>query len=263
VTAVGYQLGEGLMPMVMVTLLAILSWREVWLFVAVSLLVIALPIVWLSFAEGRQPVDTVSKQHLSSVHHWTRREVMQDPSFWLVCTAVLAPAFIGTSIFFHQLHIGAIKGWDPAVIAATFPLLAVSNVSCGLLAGYFIDRFNARRLLPIAYLPLALGCHLLAIAEHTAAAWLFMACLGVAGGFSSTIMSAIWPEMYGTRHLGAVRSLVFAGMVFASALGPGVTGALIDTGIGFEWQLEIMALYCVLITLMLVPLSQHLCKRTR
>ncbi|UUP19628.1 hypothetical protein [Nitratireductor thuwali] len=65
--------------------------------------------------------------------------------------------------------------------------------------------------------------------------------LGVSSGFSNTLMGALWPEVYGTRFLGAVRAMTVAVMVFASAMGPGLTGYLIDLGVSFPLQVLVMA----------------------
>ena len=70
-----------------------------------------------------------------------------------------------------------------------------------------------------------------------------MAFMGVSYGFSSTISGAIWPELYGTRHLGAIRSVVISTMVLATAMGPGITGLLIDAGVPFSLQLAGMGAY--------------------
>ena len=58
-------------------------------------------------------------------------------------------------------------------------------------------------------------------------------------------MGAMWAELYGTRHLGSIRSVSMAFMVFSTALGPGLTGTLIDWGIPFEAQCVPMALYAL------------------
>lgn len=54
----------------------------------------------------------------------------------------------------------------------------------------------------------------------------------------------MWAELYGTRHLGAIRSLVTAGMVLATSLAPGLMGLLLDAGIRLVTQLLAMAGYC-------------------
>ncbi len=77
------------------------------------------------------------------------------------------------------------------------------------------------------------------------AAALTMALIGAAHGASATIMTAFWAEFFGTRHLGAIRSLLAAIMVFGSAVGPGLTGLWIDRGVSFPDQLPVFALWFV------------------
>ena len=68
-------------------------------------------------------------------------------------------------------------------------------------------------------------------------------------GAAQGLLGAIWPEYYGTRHLGAIRSLVVAMTVAASAIGPGITGFLIDVNVGFEFQCLAMAAYLVVVSI--------------
>ena len=86
----------------------------------------------------------------------------------------------------------------------------------------------------------------------------FMFLLGTSYGISTAVFGAIWPENYGVRHLGSIRSIVSAAMVFSSALGPGLTGWLIDNSVRFETQLVIMSVYCFLTMLILFPVSRVL-----
>jgi len=80
----------------------------------------------------------------------------------------------------------------------------------------------------------------------------FMFLLAISYGFSSAIFGTIWPETYGTAHLGAIRAAAAAAMVFASAIGPGITGWCIDRGIGFDFQLVVMAGYCLFAAIAMV-----------
>jgi len=187
--------------------------------------------------------------------------VLRDPCFWAVCIGVLAPAFIGTSVFFHQIHLSELKGWTPTVIASSFTVMSITSVCVGLLAGQMIDRLSARQLLPYFLFPLALGCSVLSLGAPPLTMWVFMLLLGMSYGISGAVFGAIWPEVYGLRHLGSVRAVVSAAMVFASALGPGLTGWLIDRGIGFEIQMLCMSAYCVATMLVLFPVSKKLHER--
>ena len=262
ITTTGHQLGEGLLPIALVALLALADWRVAWQLASVVLLLFALPLSYWCLSTPRSP-STKDLQITETGRQWTRSEALRDAPFWAVCTGVLAPSFIGTSVFFHQVHLSELKSWSSEVVAGSFVVMAISSVIVGLITGQLVDRFTARKLLPFFLFPLSIGCALLSIG---AAAWsmaVFMFLLGTSYGVSSAVFGAIWPEVYGTRHLGAIRSVVSAAMVFASALGPGLTGWLIDRGIGFEWQLLVMAIYCLATMLVLFRVSKTLDARLR
>ncbi len=262
VAGIGHQLGDGLLPIAVVWLLIFMEWRTVWLLAAVILVVLALPLSHVCLSKPRIP-SSADRDKFESGRQWTRAEVMRDVPFWIVCTGVLAPAFIGTSVFFHQVHLADIKQWGPTVVAASFVVLSVTSVTFGLITGQLIDRFSARVILPFFLFPLSLGCALLALLDAESAMPLFMCLLGISYGISSAVFGAIWPETYGTRHLGSIRAVVSATMVVASALGPGITGWLIDINVGFESQLLGMSIYCVVMMLVLFPVSRKLIRRNR
>jgi hypothetical protein len=50
-------------------------------------------------------------------------------------------------------------------------------------------------------------------------------------------------------------------MVFASAIGPGITGWCIDRGIGFDFQLLVMAGYCLFAAMAMVAAVRILERR--
>jgi len=252
ITSMGYQIGSGVLPLIVVSLIGLIGWRASWVLAAGLMILFALPVIYLLMKKERIPRGQLPEAEESeNIRQWTHGEVLADPIFWLMVTGVVAPSFIGTSVFFHQTHISEIKGWSRELIAASIALAAFTTVVFSLLSGLLIDRFSARQLLPTFLLPLGLGCLLLGWMISPVGIILYMLLHGVANGISNTLFGAIWPEVYGTRHLGAVRSLVMAAMVIASALGPGVTGWLIDLDIGFEFQLEIMGVYCLLNALLM------------
>jgi len=262
ITSMGHQIGVGVLPLIMVGLTGLIGWRASWVVAAASLVFVALPSVyWLMKTERIPRGQLVSVASSDSIHQWTRREVLMDPLFWIMLTTVMAPSFIGTSVFFHQAHIADIKMWSRELFAASIALMSVTTIVFTLIAGILIDRFTAKLFMAVFLLPLGIGCLVLGVWSIPFAIMAFMFLHGVAGGVSNAVFGAIWPEVYGTKHLGEVRSLVMAAMVIASAFGPGVTGWLIDVGIGIEAQLIVMGGYCVLSALAMIPVVRRLSRR--
>ena len=261
VAVIGHQAGEAVLPITVVTLAAYVSWRGTWFVAAAALLLVALPLIANLMAKERTPRGEASSANETG-RQWTRGEVMADPLFWAVVVGIMIPPFTGTSIFFHQDYLIELNGWSPSVYYGAFSLMAATTVVFALATGALVDRFGATKLLPVFFVPLGLSCLVAGTLATPWSAILFMMLLGTSYGISQTLFGALWPELYGTRHLGAVRSVVTAIMVFFTAAGPGLTGALIDLGIPFPDQLVAIGLWCFAVAVLMIFVSQRLQRRS-
>ena len=261
IVTVGHQLGEAVLPSLFVAIVAGVGWRSGWLFAAAMLVTIALPATYFLMRVERQPRSTDLPERTVAPRHWTRREVVRDPLFWLMAAGVFAPAFIGTTIYFHQDYLLEIRNWPAGIFASSFLVMATMTIIFAFITGFLIDWVGAVRVLPFFLFPLSLACLALWGIEHSWGIFLFMGLLGISYGISSTLFGALWPEIYGTVHLGAVRSLCVALMVLMSALGPGVTGVLIDLGVAYPSQVLAMGVYCLAASVVLLFVSRKIVHR--
>ena len=97
------------------------------------------------------------------------------------------------------------------------------------------------RLLPYYLIPQGLSLLAIAGSDHPGAAVIYMLASGVTVGLRVTIGGAIWAEIYGAAHLGGIRALATAFMVFSTALAPVTMGWWIDWGV----MMESIALGCI------------------
>jgi MFS family permease len=171
--------------------------------------------------------------------------MLRDARFYGLLPGLLAPAFIMTGVLFHQVHLVDVKGWTLAGFAASYPLYAGSATAASLGVGWLIDRYGAIQILPFYLLPLALSLALLGISDSLWAAAVFMTLMGATAGAATIVLGALLPELYGTAHLGAIRALSIALLVFATAISPGVIGWLIDQGLSLNLQFRVMSVYTV------------------
>ena len=237
VAGFGYSLGEALVPLAAVGLMALVGWRGLWVAAALFLLLLV-PLMLRLLRDERTPQSWAETSESTGLQgrHWTRAEALRHWMFWPVTAGVLGPPLIGTALFFQQARIAEAKGVGLATVAGSYPLYAAVTVCTSFAAGWLVDRLGARRLLPAYQLPMAAACLVLAF---TTAPWtvpLTFALCGLTQGTAVALLGALWPELYGTRHVGAIRGTAVAAMVFATALGPGLTGLLLDLGVGIEAQ---------------------------
>lgn len=253
----GLQAGAALIPLAAVYLEQRGGWRLPWVGGAVVLALVGFPVILklISVERVAQPCE----YHVKSSRHardWTRREVLRDPILYLILAGTLAPAFIGTTIFFYQGYLIKLRGYDPIVFAAAFPVMAVTTVVFGLLCGHLADRLGALRLLPILLIPVAAASLVIGLVRPTWGVYLFMFLAGVGNGFSQTLLGALWPEVYGLTNLGGIRAIVVSAMVLSSALGPSISGFFIDIGVALPKQMFWMAGWCVLASVGLTVASR-------
>lgn len=245
----GYPIGEALFPSLAVLLIAGVGWQMSWRAAALALLIVGLPMFLLALRQRRVAGSSGAAAEPPAVDapgmiHWRRREVLRHPLYWMLVPCVLTPAFTVTGLFFHQTHLVETKGWSLAFWAATYPLYAVFSVAASVASGWAVDRFSGRATLPAVCIPLGAGLLVLAFSNAPAVAFVAMALIGLSAGSTNTIFGSLWPELYGTRHLGGIKALATAAMVFSSALGPGLMGMLLDWGISIEQQCFVIAVYC-------------------
>ncbi len=257
IASLGFAVGEGLLPITFVTLSAWIGWRGGWLLAAGVLIFVSLPLLAGLLRQERTPQTMSDAQHAPGMggRHWSRKEATQHWLFWALLPGVLAPSFIITSTFFYQVHLTTVKGWALTTYVSLYPMYSALAVCATLITGQLIDRYGTMRLLPFYLLPLALGTLLMGSVSAFWVAPCALIAMALTQGASQGMLGAIWPEYYGTRHLGTIRAMVIAGPVLASALGPGITGGLIDAGVGIEVQLRWMAMYLVGISVLLGGVS--------
>ncbi|MGB3625639.1 MAG: MFS transporter [Henriciella sp.] len=259
----GHQTGEALLPVTFTLLAAALGWQAAWIGGAILLVVFALPAIQLLWRVERTPQSTSPNDPPArTARDWTLKETLRDPNFYLLLLGVLAPPFIGTTVFFHQDYMIELRGYSPYAFAGAFPLMAMTTVSFSLVCGGLIDRYGASRLLPFFLLPMAVASATAGLLTPVWGIYAFMILMGVSYGFTSTLLGALWPEVYGVKHLGSIRSVIVAAMVFSTALGPGLTGALIDAGIALPTQLVWLSGWCLASCAMFGFISPKLAARS-
>ena len=233
----GFSIGEALLPLLIVYLIAVISWQSVWLCAAVVPL-LCVPLLWSMLKTERTPQNIAkSNQSLGmEQRQWTRPQALKHWLFWAMMPALLGPSAFNTAFFFNQVYFAELKGWSHIQLVALFPAYTVTSVLAMLGSGWALDKIGTGRLIPWFLLPMILAFITFSTAYSTGPMLLGYFFLALTSGMAITLPNAFWAEFYGTGHLGAIKAMATAVMVLGSALGPGITGVLIDYGIDLETQ---------------------------
>lgn len=244
IAALGLPLAEASFPRAVVALDASIGWRAVWALGGCVLLFVAAPFIAWCVSRARDP-SSAEESGDAPVYGLTRAEVLRRPSFYALVFGLMSFGFSFTGVFFTQTALVAQKGWPLDLYASAFAAYALMSVSFMMVGGWAVDRFGAISLLPFNLIPACLGLALLALIDAPVIAFVFLALGGMTMGFNAAAVGALWAEIYGTKHLGAIRSVISAMMVFSTALAPVILGRLLDAGVAIDAQIAGLAAFMI------------------
>jgi MFS family permease len=237
ICAIGIAIGEAVLPILAVLMMGVIGWRMTWFGSGMLLLVVAAPVLlWLLWSI---PLDAKEKTHVGEFvakaeaepHQATRRDALTDLKFYALAPTLMLPPPLITALFFHHGTIAEVKGWSLEWLAACFVGFAVSTVVAAIVFGMLVDRYSARRMLLWTTVPMVAGLLCLVYGNAPSAALFYLLGVGLTTGGRYSLSGAIWAEVYGTRHLGGIRSMVHTVTALLFGISPAAFGWLIDQGI--------------------------------
>ncbi|MDB2680398.1 MFS transporter [Candidatus Pelagibacter bacterium] len=228
----GLSSAEFIMPVLMVYLLTIIDWQNLWLIFSISVLIILPFVSFLLIKNLNLDSREANDENIKHVEikQWRRRDVLKDYRFYIISSNMLAMPWIFTGFAVFQSFVQTSKGWGPYVIAQSFMSYSIFSVLTLFLSGFLIDKFTSRKLLIYMNIPLLLSVIVLFLFDTPITAFLFLGLVGISNGFANILGSSTWAELYGVKYLGSIKALTTALMVFATAFGTALFGYLIDIG---------------------------------
>ncbi len=257
----GLSSAEFILPVLMVFLLSLTTWQNIWTVIAL-LILIFLPIASF-FLVRTVKLDTRESTEgeefkEENIKQWKRIEVIKDYKFYIVSMNMLAMPWIATGVFVYQSFITESKNWGPFVIAQSFMSYSVFSVITLLISGFLIDKFTSRKLLIFMNIPLFLSTFVIIYFDAQFTAFIFLGLIGISNGFANVLGSSTWAEVYGVKHIGSIKALTTALMVFSTAFGTALFGILIDIGFSIENIAIISALYILISFILLFLVRKKL-----
>jgi predicted MFS family arabinose efflux permease len=260
-TWLGLSLAEFILPLLMIFLLTLVDWRNIWISISI-LIIVVLPIVSFSLVKNikldSREISNTKGLKKKDIKQWTRTEVLKDYRFYIICLSMLAMPSIATGTFVYQSFIVSSKGWGPYVIAQSFMVYSFLSVITLFLSGFLIDKFSSRKLLIYMNIPLLFSTFVLYYFNSSISSFVFLGLIGISNGLSNVLGSATWAEIYGVKYIGSVKALTTALMVFSTAFGTALFGILIDNNFSIEQIALVSGSYIVIAISLLFLIKNRL-----
>ena len=242
----GLSTSEFILPVLIIYLLTIYDWRNIWLTISI-IIIFFLPIVSFFLVKNlrleSREIDNEINKSIKKIKDWKRIEVLKDYRFYIISANMLAMPWIATGTFVYQSFILESKNWGPYIIAQSFMVYSIMSVITLFISGFLIDKFTSRKILIYMNLPLLLATIVIIYFNNPFTAFIFLGLIGISNGLANVLGSSTWAEIYGVKHIGSIKALTTALMVFSTAFGTAFFGILIDRGFSIENIAVISGIY--------------------
>jgi len=256
----GLSTAEFILPVLMVYLLTLIDWKNLWIIFSILVFLI-LPIVSFFLIKNlsldSREINNESNDEIK-IKQWRRIEVIKDYRFYIVCLNMLAMPWIFTGFAVFQSFIQTSKGWGPYIIAQSFMYYSIFSVLTLFVSGFLIDKFTSRKLLIYMNIPLLISVIVLFYFDSPVTAFIFLGLVGISNGLANILGSSTWAEIYGVKHIGSIKALTTALMVFATAFGTALFGFLIDVGFSVSEIAAVAGIYIFVSLILLFLIRKRL-----
>ena len=162
-------------------------------------------------------------------YSWTRHQALRSSAFWRL---VLVYGFLflamNTVSLFRTPYFED-QGVSRQMIGFAFSAEAIASVLAAIPAGWALDRYQIRYVASIPLLVMVLAVIATMAASNVWQVFLATCLFGVGAASSSVANNIIWPDYFGSLHIGAIRGRAMQLIMFFSAAGSPFTGFIKDT----------------------------------
>lgn len=235
-------LGEAILPSGIASALHVWSWREIWWGALAVLMLVWIPALLL-YPNWPPPSQTRTTQKHDAEQKKTATPTprpLREARFWRLSLMMLSVAIVNTGIFVFQADMVDEFNATASTFAIGFALAAAGRVVGSLVAGRMVDRLGPALMGRLYLLPLLAGLVLAVILQNAWGILAYMLLSGIVTGMQEPTVTSLLIQFWGSEHLGRLRSIFVAGMVFSSGLAPATFGLLLDAGITFTTILMLM-----------------------
>jgi MFS family permease len=237
-TGLGRTICHGTLPLLVAYFMANHSWTTAIYFILILILIYFFLVTLLGRGLTTQSLYIENIDVVDKFKKLSPSQVYRRPFIYLLTFCNALVPYIMTGVFFHQMTVRQNTGWSLQLWSQGFTVFAASQFITGLMGGYLVDSYTARRVLPLILIPLLLGFCLIIFNTDSLACLVFMGLAGASVGLGSNIKSSFIGECFNEDYIGLFKSIDSAFMVISTSLAP-IIFSYTFTVLGFRSMLNI------------------------
>jgi MFS family permease len=205
------------------------GWREAYLAMAVTVAVIALPMLALLVREPAASISSTSAGAKAPVlAGFSLAEARVKPIFWRMILAFFLIGLSIQSLLVHVVPLLRMREVDPQYAALAQSLMFVAVTSGRLVTGWLMDRIFAPRVAAAFVLLAMTGVLLIAVGGSGPAMLAGALLVGLAVGAEVDVLAYLTGRYFGTRAFSQIYGVYYGVYSLSGGLGPWLTAISVD-----------------------------------
>jgi MFS family permease len=249
----GTSLGNAAFPKLNGWLLQSYDWQQVFTWMAwVPLFTIPVLFFFLKDSPSTQGGAEAPTGELPNLSGYSLGDALSSRNFWIVaiiamCTFYGILAMSGhTYLFFRR------EGYSEAVAASAVSILFFGGLVGKILSGYLAESFGRKRVLLIGLIMMLIGIGAMVgsiVTGNTALVWGGLVLFGFGWGGIYTLIQVLAADLFGMIALGKILGAINILDTFGGAMGPVVTGIMVDRTEGYLQPFVVITVLLLIATI--------------
>jgi MFS family permease len=222
----GTGVGTALLPQYAQWLITTMGWRMAYVGLAVVLVVIAVPSVFLFVREpGESPMARARKTGSGAavLPGLSAREALFSRTFWLLVGPTILVSTVVNGTLVHVVSLLTDRGWSTETAAGIMVWAGLASLAGRVVAGLMLDRVFAPYVAMVSFIVALSGVYLLASGTS---ATLGVIGIGITTGAEIDIIGYMTSRYFGLRKFGQLYGYLFGVFLIGAGIGPVVMGAV-------------------------------------
>ncbi len=222
--------------------LEVADWRDVWLGLGLVIGAVMPALFWLlvrdrpedyGLAPDGRPAAPSAGAEAPQVSppveaNWTLGQAMHLPIFWVFVAGRFMVSVWITGLVFHQVSVFESLGHTARTAANTYGVMSLMTAVLSVGAGVLVDRARPGVIMAINMLALGATSALAMVMRSDGLLALYALAYAVTMGLGTVFDGAVWTNLFGRAHQGAIRGFASTALVMGTALGPVLFGLSVD-----------------------------------
>jgi MFS family permease len=244
ITIAGAGFGGCVLPPSVSHLILVYGWRATMVFIAMPMVVIALPIIL--FMIRTRPEGETQEQHAAAVSGLELGPALRSASFWFLVLMQLGFTVAFTGAYFHMVLYLIGTGFSPQAAAFVFGAAVLVSLPGYVVLGTLADWFGAKLVLACSLITQAVAMMVLLTlnGRHTnpALMLIFVVTYGLTVGSGTALGAVLLANSLGLRSFGSLSGIVGMIATAGSGVGPIIAGHIYDHTRSYTGAFELCSL---------------------